>query len=105
MEARIILAPALNAVQLTVGMIAFNPDTMERDSLNAVTETDADFFIGGINKCQQGEISLPDNVVTNDYTVLNIQEMGESPSLYEGFASKILCMLILIGIFKVFKGA
>ena len=49
--------------------------------------------------------SLPDNTVTNeDYTHVTVQERGERPYPYENFVAIFVCLLIIIGIFKIFRG-
>ena len=51
------------------------------------------------------EYNLPENVVFNtEYTVLDVQERIEPPYPYENFVGIFLCVLVLIGIFVVFRG-
>jgi hypothetical protein len=48
--------------------------------------------------------TLPENVVTDEYTILDIHDRGERPYPYENFLGIFLCILVVIGIFKLFRG-
>ncbi len=51
------------------------------------------------------DYSLPKDVVQYpDCTILEVQDRGERPYPYENFVAIFVCILIIIGIFKLFRG-
>ncbi len=51
------------------------------------------------------DYSLPKDVVQyTDCTILDVQDRGERPYPYENFIGIFICVLVILGIFKLFRG-